>query len=223
VRLEAEAAIDRFRSLALGARVAMAEPSPELTRWMELEERTLEAEAARVAGPVHPAIWADLAAGWAAAGYAYEVGIARARAAIALADAGDPGGAAALRDAWQAAEALGARPLAGWLSSAARRHGVRLDARAGGPTARREATARPYGLTARELEVFRLVTLGRSNRQIADELGISENTAGVHVSNILGKLDVASRTEAARVGFGMGLAAGPGDEVPEAPPDTTRR
>ncbi len=44
-----------------------------------------------------------------------------------------------------------------------------------------------------------LVAQGRTNRQIADELFISENTAGVHVSNILGKLGVAGRTEAAAI------------------------
>jgi DNA-binding NarL/FixJ family response regulator len=53
------------------------------------------------------------------------------------------------------------------------------------------------GLTERELEVLRLVAEGRSNREIAGELFISPKTASVHVSNILGKLGVASRGEAA--------------------------
>ena len=53
------------------------------------------------------------------------------------------------------------------------------------------------GLTERELEVLRLVAAGRSNREIAGELFISPKTASVHVSNILGKLGVASRGEAA--------------------------
>ena len=47
---------------------------------------------------------------------------------------------------------------------------------------------------------------GRTNRQIAQELFISESTAGVHVSNILGKLGVTSRTEAANVALTQGLA-----------------
>ena len=55
------------------------------------------------------------------------------------------------------------------------------------------------GLTARELEVLRLVAAGRSNRDIAGELFISVKTVSVHVSNILGKLGVASRTEAAAI------------------------
>ena len=53
------------------------------------------------------------------------------------------------------------------------------------------------GLTAREFEVLRLVTAGRSNPEIAAELFISAKTASVHVSNILGKLGVSSRGEAA--------------------------
>jgi DNA-binding CsgD family transcriptional regulator len=53
------------------------------------------------------------------------------------------------------------------------------------------------GLTTRELEVLRLVAAGRSNREIASELFIAVKTASVHVSNILGKLGVTSRGEAA--------------------------
>jgi DNA-binding NarL/FixJ family response regulator len=52
-------------------------------------------------------------------------------------------------------------------------------------------------LTARELEVLRLVGAGRANKDIAARLGISERTARTHVSNILNKLGLASRTQAA--------------------------
>jgi DNA-binding NarL/FixJ family response regulator len=52
-------------------------------------------------------------------------------------------------------------------------------------------------LTARELEVLRLVGAGAANKEIAARLEISERTARTHVSNILGKLGVASRTQAA--------------------------
>ncbi|MEV6521388.1 AAA family ATPase [Longispora sp. NPDC051575] len=65
--------------------------------------------------------------------------------------------------------------------------------------ARRDPPRRTtLGLTARELEVLTLVAEGKSNRQIAAELYISGNTAGVHVSRILAKLGAATRTEAAR-------------------------
>jgi DNA-binding NarL/FixJ family response regulator len=52
-------------------------------------------------------------------------------------------------------------------------------------------------LTERELEVLSLVGHGRSNKDIATDLGITERTARTHVSNILGKLDLQSRTQAA--------------------------
>ena len=63
-----------------------------------------------------------------------------------------------------------------------------------GAASRRQAEA---DLTTREVEVVRLVGAGRSNKEIASRLGISERTARTHVSNILGKLGLASRTQAA--------------------------
>jgi DNA-binding NarL/FixJ family response regulator len=63
----------------------------------------------------------------------------------------------------------------------------------------------PFGLTPREREVLALVADGRTNRQIAERLFISDSTAGVHVSNILGKLGVGTRTEAATVAARLGL------------------
>ena len=63
-----------------------------------------------------------------------------------------------------------------------------------------------YGrLTARELEVLRLVTAGRRNKEIAAELGISENTAKYHLRNILEKLHAESRTEVAALALREGL------------------
>ncbi|MER7186710.1 response regulator transcription factor, partial [Streptomyces hyaluromycini] len=65
--------------------------------------------------------------------------------------------------------------------------------------------AESLGLTSRERDVLRLVSAGRTNRQIAEELFISPKTASVHVSNILGKLGVAGRGEAAAVAHRLGL------------------
>jgi DNA-binding CsgD family transcriptional regulator len=59
-----------------------------------------------------------------------------------------------------------------------------------------DGVIRPHGLTAREVEVLRLVARGRSNRQIAETLVISENTVARHLSNIFTKLDVSSRAAA---------------------------
>lgn len=63
----------------------------------------------------------------------------------------------------------------------------------------------PAGLTARDVEVLRLVAAGRSNSQIATELVLSEKTVARHLSNIFGKLDVGSRTAAAAYAFERGL------------------
>jgi DNA-binding NarL/FixJ family response regulator len=62
---------------------------------------------------------------------------------------------------------------------------------------RRPAEELHEPLTEREREVLSLVAKGRSNKEIATELAITERTARTHVSNILGKLDLASRTQAA--------------------------
>ncbi|MGW2314859.1 response regulator transcription factor, partial [Actinomadura luteofluorescens] len=60
-------------------------------------------------------------------------------------------------------------------------------------------------LTGREREVLKLVAEGRNNREIAAALFISPKTASVHVSNILGKLNVSSRTQAAAVAHREGI------------------
>jgi DNA-binding NarL/FixJ family response regulator len=65
----------------------------------------------------------------------------------------------------------------------------------------------PDRLTARELEVLRLVTAGRRNKEIAAELGISENTVKYHLRNILEKLHAQSRTEVATLALREGLVA----------------
>ena len=64
-------------------------------------------------------------------------------------------------------------------------------------------------LSGREREVLVLVAKGLSNRQIADALGMSERTARTHVSHILGKLGVTSRTQAALVAIREGIAPAP--------------
>jgi DNA-binding NarL/FixJ family response regulator len=72
-------------------------------------------------------------------------------------------------------------------------------------------------LTPRELEVLRLVGAGNANKRIATDLGISERTARTHVSNILRKLGLSSRTQAALWAVGEGLAdVSPGRELRSA-------
>jgi DNA-binding NarL/FixJ family response regulator len=66
---------------------------------------------------------------------------------------------------------------------------------------RKASSAAPYGLTDRELQVLRLVAAGRSNREIAAALVISEHTVARHVQNIFGKLGVSSRSAAGAFAF----------------------
>ena len=75
----------------------------------------------------------------------------------------------------------------------------------------RPPTADP--LTQREVEVLRLIGQGLGNREIAEQLAISGTTVRTHVSNILGKLHLASRTQAALYALREGLAS-PGDGDP---------
>jgi len=62
-------------------------------------------------------------------------------------------------------------------------------------------------LTARELDILRQIAQGRSNKVIAEKLFISEDTVHTHVSNILGKLHLASRTQAALYALKEGIAS----------------
>ena len=67
-------------------------------------------------------------------------------------------------------------------------------------------TAVPGGLTKRELEVLRLVARGKTNREIAAELVISDNTVARHLNNIFAKLDVSTRAAATAYAFTHDLA-----------------
>jgi NarL family two-component system response regulator LiaR len=70
-----------------------------------------------------------------------------------------------------------------------------------------EPAAVPGELTARELEVLRLIARGMSNHEIAQALTISEKTVKTHVSNILGKLHLADRTQAAIYALREGMGS----------------
>jgi DNA-binding NarL/FixJ family response regulator len=100
--------------------------------------------------------------------------------------------------AWTDADAMGARWLAERVGAFARRARFPLQAAAGAPS-------QLDVLTPREREVLALLADGASNRAIADRLVISQKTAGVHVSNLLAKLGVSSRLEAAAIAHRSGL------------------
>ncbi|MET0556423.1 MAG: AAA family ATPase [Vicinamibacteria bacterium] len=158
------------------------------------------AEAARAAGADTELMWTAVAGAWAAVGARYPAAYASWRGAeAALRGSGARAGADALRAAHEQATALGAELLRSELEALARRARVPLGATPaeGGEPDPSSLTA--LGLTAREAEVLELVGEGLTNRQIAERLFISPKTAGLHVSNILGKLRVANRTQAAEV------------------------
>jgi DNA-binding NarL/FixJ family response regulator len=135
------------------------------------------------------------AAAWERVGQPYPLAVALLRAAEAALGAGDRDHAAErLRRAAELAGRLGARPLLEEIEALARSARIQP---AGDRAGRSTAPATPLGLTAREFEVLRLVADGRSNPEIAARLFISAKTVSVHVSNILAKMGVASRGEAA--------------------------
>jgi DNA-binding CsgD family transcriptional regulator len=146
------------------------------------------------------AAWDQAVAAWAGLGEPYPQAETLLHAAeAAMADGDRDGAGERLRRAAPLADRLGARPLGEQIAILARRARIRLTGD-GSPEADLGLAGSldgELGLTDRELEVLRLVAAGRSNREIAAELFISPKTASVHVSNILGKLKVASRGEAA--------------------------
>ncbi|MFE3250601.1 AAA family ATPase [Streptomyces sp. NPDC059209] len=161
----------------------------------------LEAELARADGIVAPKLWARAVAAFEAPARPYELAEARHRwAADLLAASADREQATALLiQAHTTAKRLGARHLVEETELLAGRARISLSttprlAPAPGPEA---DAAGSLGLTPRERDVLRRVAEGLSNRQIAEELYISPKTASVHVSNILAKLGVSGRTEAA--------------------------
>jgi DNA-binding NarL/FixJ family response regulator len=167
------------------------------------------AEHRRAGDHADPAAWRAAVELLAERRMAYLVAYGRFRLAEALlADRGDRAEAAELlRIAHDATVGLGARPLRERIEQLATRGRVSLEA-AISPDAVEASVADPlgaYDLTPREVEVLRLVARGRTNRQIAEELFISESTAGVHVSHIIGKLGVGGRVEAATIATRLGL------------------
>jgi DNA-binding NarL/FixJ family response regulator len=129
------------------------------------------------------------------------------RLAEAAMSAGDRASATeALREAHATAVHLGARPLTREIDGLATRARIDLATPVASPDAQAALPRDPFGLTPRERDVLPLLVQGRTNRQIAEALFISENTAGVHVSNILGKLGATTRTEAAGIAAKLGIA-----------------
>lgn len=168
------------------------------------------AEMTRLEGRSDPRHWSTSASKWMELSMPYDEAYARFRQAEAVLQ-GHGARATALesiRRARQLARDLGAAPLLQEVEGLASRSRLELDDEEtpAGPMPVVDSPTR-YGLTPREREVLDLLAAGDTNRQIAERLFISEKTASVHVSNILRKLSVTSRTEAAGLAYRLHLVA----------------
>ncbi|HEY2780813.1 MAG TPA: AAA family ATPase [Steroidobacteraceae bacterium] len=164
----------------------------EIVYWGRLADPTLE-DCADLAEPYAMMIqgdWEGAAAAWRQLEAPYE-------RALALAGGPEP----ALLESLAILERLGAGPLAAIVRQRLRERGVR-----GIPRGPRASTrGNPAGLTAREVQVLRLLVRGHTNNELALRLHISAKTIDHHVSSILEKLEVRSRTEAVAAAMGLGI------------------
>jgi ATP/maltotriose-dependent transcriptional regulator MalT len=195
---EAGAAV-RARADALLERARLAAESGWVVE--RAQGATAEAEYARAAGAHDPAaLWAAAAVLWDALPRPFQAAYSRWREAEALMAARDRDGATrAAALALTAARRLGSAWLVEEVESFAARARLQLGDSAGRPAAAAPEPEDPFGLTARERDVLALVAAGATNREIGERLHMAEKTASVHVSRILAKLGVRSRTEAAAV------------------------
>jgi DNA-binding CsgD family transcriptional regulator/tetratricopeptide (TPR) repeat protein len=202
-RRDADALRDRLggaRKLLTVARRAAAKAcaiTPNADGWRALAE----AEYDRARRNPRPGTWSEAAATWDRLERPPLAAYCRWRQAEALVAAGASRVEASvpLREAHAVATRIGAQPLARELVRLAERARLDLAAPDAGSTERNQDMEETLGLTPREAEVLKLIARGYTNREIAETLVISIKTAGVHVSNILRKLDAPNRLEAAAI------------------------
>jgi DNA-binding CsgD family transcriptional regulator len=171
---------------------------PEGHAWMRL----VVAEASRLRARADPAAWRAAVDAFSY-GEDYRQAYARWRLAEALLAGGDrparDEAADQLRRAAEVADRVGAGPLREAVGRLARRSRIVL---ADGSVRQNVPTQL---FTPREQAVLRLVATGRTNKQIGEELFISEKTVSVHLSRVMAKLQVTSRTEAVSAAYAGGL------------------
>ena len=197
-----EALLAQVRHAAAHGRPRAGSLGPEGRAWLA----RAEAEAGALGGPADPALWAEAVRAFDY-GAVYEQAVCRWRYAEALLGVpADPELAAAeLGRAHDVAERLRAIPLRDAVRDVAKR--ARLDL-PGAPVHARPATV-VDPLTERERAVLERVALGRTNRQVGDELFISEKTVSVHLSRVMGKLGATRRAEAVAIAYDRGLLTKP--------------
>jgi DNA-binding CsgD family transcriptional regulator len=198
IRDRARAAARLARDLDEGRLI----PGTASVAWTRANVALADAEVARAEGNDDLSNWLSIRDAFSALGMRPRAAYAAFRGGVAALAAGRRSDAEPmLHEAHELASSIGMKVLALKLDAVAK--AARFDlgsAVSGRPTI---GTARsPWGLSAREQEVLDLIALGRTNGEIGAELYISTKTASVHVTHILDKLGVSSRTEAALLANG---------------------
>jgi DNA-binding CsgD family transcriptional regulator len=208
------ASLTRWCADLAAAAEQFATPAPSSLGYRALVAAE-HARAAGVAGPAQTQAWTAAVAAWQDVEEPYPLAYALLHLADAHSQTGDREEAArAVQRAHAIADRLGAAPIAQEAAALARRARLSLEpamdlaahdqAGPGAPPPLPDELAR-FGLTAREREVLSLLAAGRSNSEIGQALFISTKTASVHVSNILAKLGVSGRVEAAALAHRLGV------------------
>lgn len=195
----AGASAERARALLSEARRAELAADRSAGRGLDARLAVAEAEASDAAGGPDPTLWAPAVEKLECLGLTLEAAQARLSHAEAVLTALGARGQAAgiVAQAREVAAAAGAQGIVAAADRLATR--ARLDIGAAAPPHTPDATQR-FGLTPRELEVLSQLAAGRTNRQIATALFISDKTVSVHVSNLIRKLAVRNRIEAGAIG-----------------------
>lgn len=186
----------RDRFLAAAVDLGERRPTPEVQAYLV----TALAENSRAQGEGQAAAWSDAVSAWGRIGRIHEEAYARFRLGESLLGPDRPRAVIELTAALETATRLGAGPLQGSVEDLLRRARIRRAAVVVGDVGSR------FQLTPRESEVLTELATGLTNKQIAARLYLSPRTVDVHVANVLMKLGVRTRVEAASLLAGTQLA-----------------
>jgi DNA-binding CsgD family transcriptional regulator/tetratricopeptide (TPR) repeat protein len=194
--------LERVRHAAEHGRPRAGALGPEGRAWLA----RAEAMASGLDGTADPKLWAQAVAAFGY-GAVYEQAMCRWQHGEALLGASEPELAAKeLVKAHETADKLRALPLRDAVRGLARRARIELPGAAETPAVPRDVVD---PLTERERAVLERVALGRTNRQVGEELYISEKTVSVHLSRVMAKLGATRRAEAVAIAYDRGLLVRP--------------